>query len=480
MVIVLRWVDTELHTHEEFIGLYEIPSIEASLLVAVVKDTFLCLNITLAKVRGQCYDGASNMAGRRSGVAKQILDEQPLAFYTHCYGHSLSLAVSDMVKNCSTMKKALDITHEITKLIKYSPRREVLFRSIKDDVSPGTPGIRVLCPTRWTVRAETMDSIIQNYSVLQEVWEKATEIVHDSDTIARIRGVESMMQTFDFFFGLTLGHDLLRNTDNLSKALQKKNFSAAEGQIVAFQTKKTLLQIRSEECFNLFWEKVNKMAVDLDIGDPQLPRKRKRPRRLEEGAAPPEFDSTPKDLYRRVYYEAIDFLVQAIADRFEQEGYEIYSCVEKVLLKAIKKEDYSEELKQVSDVYGKDLDISNLQTQLCILTANLPQDVHDIHTLISHMQKTSAAEKELICEVIRLMKIMLVMPATNASSERSFSALRRLKTYLRSTMTQKRLNNLLILHVHKDRTDDIPLSEVLNDFVSKGERRSHVFGKLVH
>ena len=48
MVIVLRWVDTELHTHEEFIGFYEVPSIGASLLVAVVKDTFLRLNITLA------------------------------------------------------------------------------------------------------------------------------------------------------------------------------------------------------------------------------------------------------------------------------------------------------------------------------------------------------------------------------------------------------------------------------------------------
>ena len=100
--------------------------------------------------------------------------------------------------------------------------------------------------------------------------------------------------------------------------------------------------------------------------------------------------------------------------------------------------------------------------------------------LISHMEKKSAAEKELICEVIHLMKIMLVMPATNVSGERSFSALRRLKTYSRSTTTEKRLNNLLILHVHKDHTDDIPLPEVLNDFVSRGERRFHVFGKLVH
>ena len=47
-------------------------------------------------------------------------------------------------------------------------------------------------------------------------------------------------------------------------------------------------------------------------------------------------------------------------------------------------------------------------------------------------------------------------------------------------MTHKRLNNLLILHLHRDRTDEIPLSEVLNDFVSKDERGSNVFVKVDH
>lgn len=90
---MLRWVDNELQVHEEFIGLYEVSTIEASSLVAVIKDCLLRLNISLAKVRGQCYDGASNMSGLRHGVATIIQAEQPNAFYTHCYGHSLNLAV---------------------------------------------------------------------------------------------------------------------------------------------------------------------------------------------------------------------------------------------------------------------------------------------------------------------------------------------------------------------------------------------------
>ena len=63
-------MDNELVAHEDFIGLYEVASIEASSLVAVVKDTLLRLNLSLDRARGQCYDGASNMSGCRSGVAK--------------------------------------------------------------------------------------------------------------------------------------------------------------------------------------------------------------------------------------------------------------------------------------------------------------------------------------------------------------------------------------------------------------------------
>jgi hypothetical protein len=107
--MVLRWVDEEL-VHEDFVGLYEVPCIQASTLVHVVKDTLLRLNLTLMKARGQCYDEASNMTGVRNGVTKQIQDEQPNAFFMHCYGHSLNLAVSDTIRQCNTMKCVRDDT----------------------------------------------------------------------------------------------------------------------------------------------------------------------------------------------------------------------------------------------------------------------------------------------------------------------------------------------------------------------------------
>ena len=90
----------------------------------------------------------------------------------------------------------------------------------------------------------------------------------------------------------------------------------------------------------------------------------------------------------------------------------------------------------------------------------------------------SIAQRSLLSQVSRAVQLVLVMPATNATSERSFSALRRVKSYLRSMMGQQRLNNLMVLHVHKDRTHSLNLMDTANDFVRDSENRLHEFGKF--
>ena len=97
----------------------------------------------------------------RNGVAKQLSDEESRAVYTHFYGHLLNLAES--IKNSKIMKDALDVTYEVSKLIKFSPKRDVMFEKLKDSIIPDTPGFQVLCPTRWTVRASSLKSVLDNY-----------------------------------------------------------------------------------------------------------------------------------------------------------------------------------------------------------------------------------------------------------------------------------------------------------------------------
>ena len=482
LVICFRWVDQSLEAHEDFIGLYEIESTAAAVLLSTIQDVFTRVNISITKARGQCYDGASSMAGSRAGVATKILQAEPRAVYTHCYGHALNLACSDTVKQCKVMRSALDIVYEITKLIKKLPRRQADLDRLKQQLATDSPGIRILCPTRWTVRADALQSILLNYEVLQLLWEDSLEVVKEAEMRSRIVGVSTCMKTFDFFFGVVLGEMLLRHSDNLSRTLQSTHLSAAEGQTVAAMTVQTLQSLRSEQNFRHFWSTTVQKAKDLCIHDPVLPRKRRAPRRYEVGSGEGSFEEDVQVHYRRIFYEALDLIISCIKNRFEQPGYQVYRKLEDLVVKAAKKEVYDEELEFVCNFYGQDFNREQLKMQLAIMANSLPQDDssgHDFHFILNYLRGLSGPQKTLMSEVCTLVSMILVMPASNAVSERSFSALRRVKTYLRSTMTQTRLNSIMTLHVHKEITDQLSLVEIGDEFVRGSEHRQTLFGKFL-
>ena len=305
----------------KFVGLYQVESTQASELHYVIHDVLRRINLAISKLRGQCYDGASAMSGGKGGVAKKILDEEPRAIYTHCYGHALSLACSDAIKGCKLMRNALDTSYEIVNLIKKSPRRDAILQKLKAEMPESSPGIRVLCPTRWTVRAQALQNIIANYEALQELWPQSMDIVRDADMRSRIHGVSVHMKSFDFFFGLMLGEFILKHSDNLSKTLQTMEISAAEAQKVAEMTVCTLQSVRNAEMFELFWTKVTKMASDVNVNDPVLPRQRKTPRRYDYGTAEGDFPTDVQALYRPIFFEALDLVISGIKARFDQPGY---------------------------------------------------------------------------------------------------------------------------------------------------------------
>ena len=78
----------------------------------------------------------------------------------------------DMVKNVRFLKDNTDTTYEIPNLIKRSPKRDAMLQKIRKDISLEYPGFRVLRPTRWKVRAESMKSILDYWVALQHVWDE--------------------------------------------------------------------------------------------------------------------------------------------------------------------------------------------------------------------------------------------------------------------------------------------------------------------
>ena len=109
--------------------------------------------ISLDNCRGQCYDGASNMLVKKSGVAKQIFDIQPKAFATHFHCHSLRISVKEATQELKILSNTMDTSGEIAMLVKYSPKLEQKMESTKvtHEEDEAVNRISKFSTTRWTV-----------------------------------------------------------------------------------------------------------------------------------------------------------------------------------------------------------------------------------------------------------------------------------------------------------------------------------------
>ena len=100
-----------------------------------------------------------------------------------------------------------------------------------------------------------------------------------------------------------------------------------------------------------------------------------------------------------------------------------------------------------------------------------------MHFTMKNLKDQLLRYQHLFLELCKLFRLLLIMPATSATSERSFSSLRQVKSYLRTTMKQERLNHLLLLHtIHKDR--QIDLLAAMREFVLLNDERLRIFGRF--
>ena len=133
--------------------------------------------------------------------------------------------------------------------------------------------------------------------------------------------------------------------------LQKTKMSAVSGQRVANVTKQVLEKMRNNECFKSFYDTVLvKSKQHPSVSEPALPRQRRAPSRFEIGTGAPSYPTTPQDHYRRVYFEAIDLMVNAIDLRFNQASYRVYEKMESFLVKCLNCQDYSTELRYLEQI----------------------------------------------------------------------------------------------------------------------------------
>ena len=481
--LCIRWVDNMYLIREETVGLFRVPNTKAETLYAVIKDLLARCSLSIEMCRGQAYDGAANMQGCRSGLATRILSDNPAALPVHCYAHSLNLCLQDVDRSIICIRDALELVREVGKLIKLSPKRLHLFSTRLSESDDYTVSLKSLCTTRWTARTGAIDAILKDYKVLTDTLEEIYETTKD-DYGLKANGFLQSLEKCDTIFGLMLSYDLFSATEQVLLSLQKKNIGIRDAITVIDAAKSHIKRKRSECKFNQFYDKVVSFAKNHEIEEPVLPRRRKRPKRYDDGTDPHAFVDV-KSYYRKIYFEACDLLFNDLENHFEARHISPMISMEQLLIKAANNDKFKTEMATVQEsCFSKDISISELSKQLPLLhdmvKNSLPsvKSITSLHTICDAMN-TNEIFKEMFSSVHLMLRLILTSPITSATAERSFSALKHLYTYDRSTMTEKRLNNCLLLNIHKDITDSLDLVSIAQEFVSKYDERKKYFGNFV-
>ena len=100
------------------------------------------------------------------------------------------------------MRDIPDAAFELNKPIRYSPKRERAFNRLREETAPGNCSYRTLCPTSRTLRAVSLQSILDNWDVFQKLMHEILEGRVDPEVRGRVVGVQTQMQSFNFFFGI--------------------------------------------------------------------------------------------------------------------------------------------------------------------------------------------------------------------------------------------------------------------------------------
>ena len=207
--------------------------------------------------------------------------------------------------------------------------------------------------------------------------------------------------------------------------------------------------MRIDRDFKLFYEKIETSASKIDeVSTPTLPRKRKKPnysilQDVEGNPKPTGEAYHPENAYdhfKQIYFEVLDAIANAINDRFDQPAAELFSQVEILFLESVKRQDVTDELKMVEKHFKNDYDEESLIAELQLLPTIFEEECPPINLedIVQVIKSFAPEKRKLIQNVVTVTKIILTNGATSATSERSFSMLRRIKTWLRSRMSQKK------------------------------------------
>jgi hypothetical protein len=479
--ICLQYCNENLKPINAFVGFYNPPDAKGETLSLVIKDVFTRMMLPLAKISGFCFDTAANMSGVHKGCQAWLKDSCPSALYVPCSNHCLDLTLQEAAMESIVTATSLQFVKDASNVIRESSNRRNLYKSMFGE-GEVVKNLLSLCPTRWCVRASAMKRALDNYAELKD-----TLVALDEDKSVRtqsratIHGLAKQSMKAEVYVGLTVCAEIFGACEEVATALQHEELTTY-GSLSAIQLlKANLNRLRNERLPDLINKGIQE-AEGLGLKPPLEKRSTKTPAKLRDDMGPAIGDERPPAwlTLRISLISALDAIVTQLDERFDNPDFHLASEREAIIVACSKGE-----ISGLSDLHRMKLPNSfneeklRIQlTQLVDLVESENISVRNANHLAVALGAKDSTTRRLFSEVEKLLQLILCLPCSVASSERSFSTLRRVKTWLRSTMSQSRLTHLAIMAVHRNMLPDIDTKQLMASFVGKTAERTSIFGKF--
>ncbi|XP_058751081.1 uncharacterized protein LOC131624112 [Vicia villosa] len=333
LFLVLRFVDKEGFIQERFFGLARVNDTTSLTLKQKVYDILSLHNLDVSNIRGQRYDGASNIRGEWNGLQALFMKDCPFEYYVHCFAHRLQLALVTASREVKPIHQFFDkLTLIVNVVFSSTKRHDELQASQLDEIEHlleigeivtgkgenqiGT--LRRAGDTRWGSHLSSISSLIAMYEATCTVSKKFAKEGLSYASHGDADSAYNYLKSFDFIFILHLMKEIIGVTNMLCQALQQQSQDVVNVMNLVCAIK-TLIQELKEDGWDKLFSYVKSFCEKHDIEIPELDDVHSTTRfgrsRLEENKV------TIEHYFRvEIFFTTIDKQLQELNSRFSEQA----------------------------------------------------------------------------------------------------------------------------------------------------------------
>ncbi|XP_020702230.2 zinc finger MYM-type protein 1-like [Dendrobium catenatum] len=215
MAIVVRFVNKKGMVVERFLGIIHVAETTARTLKKSIEELLSTYGLSISKLRGQGYDGASNMSGEFNGLKTLFLNENNAAHYIHCFSHQLQLALVYVAKNhvqiallflvISNMMNIVGVSCKRRDQLRDKQRERTLMELQNGELVTGQGlnqeiTLKRSGDTRWGSHYESIIRLITMFPSVIDILEVVVEDGISSEQKREAFALLGTMQSFEFSF----------------------------------------------------------------------------------------------------------------------------------------------------------------------------------------------------------------------------------------------------------------------------------------